>query len=245
MQESSVTRYRKKVAQLLPKVAHKVVGHCSFYYSKYYWHIPKLFPKLTQYLGYFCKKICHWDLSKIAQSGHTAHDTVSEPSSRSLRIGKDCLVKHAWSFLKKLDHPRHIFHLYLAFFKQTLQFLQQINVKNVHPVYGAGIQTHDFKNMSLLDQGSSDVCYTAGNMNQFCWTLDWQNSHFVLPRLQKSGFNILCILVIVISVLAFYSAENFQFYLVKLLEKNKNRKKMSQGMIALRLAGFINLNFFL
>ena len=31
MQESSVTRYRKKVAQLLPKVAHKVVGHCCFY----------------------------------------------------------------------------------------------------------------------------------------------------------------------------------------------------------------------
>ena len=35
-------------------------------------------------------------------------------------------------------------------FKQTLQFLQQINVKNVHLVYGAGIQTHNFQNMSLL-----------------------------------------------------------------------------------------------
>ena len=28
--------------------------------------------------------------------------------------------------------------------------LQPINVKNVHPVYGAGIQTHDLQNMSLL-----------------------------------------------------------------------------------------------
>ena len=28
-------------------------------------------------------------------------------------------------------------------FKQTLQFLQQMNAKNVHPVYGAGIRTHN------------------------------------------------------------------------------------------------------
>ena len=28
--------------------------------------------------------------------------------------------------------------------------LQQINVKNVHPVYGTGIRTHDLQNMSLL-----------------------------------------------------------------------------------------------
>ena len=39
------------------------------------------------------------------------------------------------------------FHLFL---KKTLQFLQQINVKNIHPVYGAGIQTHDLRSMSLL-----------------------------------------------------------------------------------------------
>ena len=33
-------------------------------------------------------------------------------------------------------------------FKQTTQFLQQMNVKNVHPVYGAGIRTNDLSNMS-------------------------------------------------------------------------------------------------
>ena len=32
------------------------------------------------------------------------------------------------------------------FFKQTLHFLQQYNVNNVHPVSGAGIQTHDIMN---------------------------------------------------------------------------------------------------
>ena len=37
-------------------------------------------------------------------------------------------------------------------FKQTIQFLQQINVKkcHVHPVFGAGIWTHDLWNLSLL-----------------------------------------------------------------------------------------------
>ena len=35
------------------------------------------------------------------------------------------------------------FSFIFGLFKQTIQFLQQINVKNVHPVYGAGIRTHD------------------------------------------------------------------------------------------------------
>ena len=45
-------------------------------------------------------------------------------------------------------------------FKQTVQILQQINVKKCHdhPVYSAGIWTHDLLNMSYLpqplDQGS-------------------------------------------------------------------------------------------
>ena len=48
------------------------------------------------------------------------------------------------------------FSFIFGLFKQTLQFLQY--VKNVHPVYGAGIRTHDLQNVSLfplpLDQGS-------------------------------------------------------------------------------------------
>ena len=33
--------------------------------------------KVSKYCDYFCKKICHQDLSKIAQSGHTALDTAT------------------------------------------------------------------------------------------------------------------------------------------------------------------------
>ena len=43
----------------------------------------KTAPKVYLNLGYFCKKICHRELSKIAQSGHTASDRLSlcPPSS--------------------------------------------------------------------------------------------------------------------------------------------------------------------
>ena len=36
-----------------------------------------------------------------------------------------------------------LFFVYFYLFKQTLQFLQQKMWKYVHPVYGAGIRTHD------------------------------------------------------------------------------------------------------
>ena len=43
-----------------------------------------------------------------------------------------------------------LFYVYFCIFKQTLQFLQQITEKNVYPVYGAEIRTHNLWNMSLL-----------------------------------------------------------------------------------------------
>ena len=52
-------------------------------------------------------------------------------------------------FFKKCEIPG-LFFVYFRLFKQTLQFLQQIYVKNVHPVYGAGILTHDLQDLSLL-----------------------------------------------------------------------------------------------
>ena len=43
-----------------------------------------------------------------------------------------------------------LFFIYFRLFEKTLQVLQQINLKNIHPVFGAGIQTHDLKDMSLV-----------------------------------------------------------------------------------------------
>ena len=51
----------------------------------------------------------------------------------------------------KMGQSRPLFLFIFGLFKQTLlQFLQQINVKNVHPVSGAGIQTHNLLITSLL-----------------------------------------------------------------------------------------------
>ena len=54
-------------------------------------------------------------------------------------------------FIKWADPASFLF--IFGLFKQiSLQYLQQINVKkcHVHPVYGAGIRTHDLRNVSLL-----------------------------------------------------------------------------------------------
>ena len=50
----------------------------------------------------------------------------------------------------EVHQNRPLFHLFSSFQTNILQFFQQIFVKNVHPVYGAGIRTHDLWNMSLL-----------------------------------------------------------------------------------------------
>ena len=53
-------------------------------------------------------------------------------------------------FFKKMGQPRPLFNLFSVFFKQTIQFLQQINVKKCPSSIQSGIQTHDLQNMSLL-----------------------------------------------------------------------------------------------
>ena len=57
----------------------------------------------------------------------------------------DCFKKWA-----KMGQPQPLF-IYFRLLKQTLQIFQTNRyVKNVHPVYGAGIQTRDLWNMSFL-----------------------------------------------------------------------------------------------
>ena len=45
-----------------------------------------------------------------------------------------------------MGQPRPLFRLFLVF--QSKPFLQQINVKNIRPVYVTGIRTHNLSNMS-------------------------------------------------------------------------------------------------
>ena len=51
-------------------------------------------------------------------------------------------------FFKWANHG--LFFVYFSLFKQTLQFLWQIYAKKFHPVFCAGIRTHNLLNVSLL-----------------------------------------------------------------------------------------------
>ena len=58
------------------------------------------------------------------------------------------------------------FSFIFGLFKQTIQFLQQINVKKcqVHPVYSTGIWTHDLLNMSCLPATTRPGLLTRTNV---------------------------------------------------------------------------------
>ena len=69
-------------------------------------------------------------------------------NTRSLTCDVCKKVNQACHFLK-LAIPG-LFFIYFCPFKQTLQFAQQLKVKNFHPVSIAGIWTLELLNMSLL-----------------------------------------------------------------------------------------------
>ena len=50
-------------------------SHSSFYLKVTFFEVAK---EVTKYLGYFCYKLCHLDIPKIAQSGHTGHNRKRE-----------------------------------------------------------------------------------------------------------------------------------------------------------------------
>ena len=85
--------------------------------------------------------------------------------------------------------PASIF-IYFCLSKQTLQFLQQIYVKNVHLVYGVGILTHNLQNMSLLpwqlDQGSCPIWTTCcQKYSSACYFYIWQSLSLSVMSLPK------------------------------------------------------------
>ena len=84
---------------------------------------------------------------EAGQEGPFARDCVTR--ERSYKDNCQCNCYAMLSFFKKWANPG-LFSFIFGLFKQTLIFLQQIDVKKVHPVYGAGIRTHDHWNMSLF-----------------------------------------------------------------------------------------------
>ena len=77
----------------------------------------------------------------------SAWDSNPGPQTNPLSNGRPHQFRKLNYFLNRPTPASFSFIFGLP--KQTLQFLQQINVKNVHPVYGAGIRTHNLQNVSL------------------------------------------------------------------------------------------------
>ena len=62
---------------------------------------------------------------------------------------RECVLVRIQPSATVIDHLL-TFSFIFGLFKQSIQFLQQINLKIFHPVYSAGIRTHDLSNMSRL-----------------------------------------------------------------------------------------------
>ena len=60
----------EKVAQFFQKLPKSC--HSSFYLKDMCFN--RAHSKVAEHLGYFCKKLCHQDVSKMAQSDHTKED---------------------------------------------------------------------------------------------------------------------------------------------------------------------------
>ena len=57
--------------------------------------------------------------------------------------------KTSFFIFLNMGHPRPLFSLFSTF-QANITIFTTNYVKNVHPVYGAGIRTHNLQNMSLL-----------------------------------------------------------------------------------------------
>ena len=73
-------------------------------------------------------------------------------STHSMAFTRAITQKKFTRFSKQLSILGFFFIHCWSFSNKQYNLLQQINVKNVHPVHGAWIQTHNFQNTSLISQ---------------------------------------------------------------------------------------------
>ena len=69
------------------------------------------------------------------------------PLKKTIERGGASLFQYSFLNGPTLASFSFIFGLFI---QTSLQFLEQLCVKNVHPVYGASIRTHNLWNMSLI-----------------------------------------------------------------------------------------------
>ena len=126
----------KYCVKLRPKISAK--SFVTFYCFLFFFHFP--FILRSNYLQFSTENIsCH--LRRYRSNDNCPRSLHLDHSSTSMVLALKLILKKKWA------NPSLFLHIF-SLFKQTIQFLQQINVKNVHPVYSTGIRTHDLSNMS-------------------------------------------------------------------------------------------------
>ena len=139
----SVTRcWDKKNAQIFPKVGHSFFLRVMF--LKIAQHTPDIW---ASFIRIFFTR----NLKKIAQSGHTAHYPCCIVGSYlgvplmnfGLVLSPSYWQDQGWNIF--LNGPTPAFSN-----TQHYKFYNKYIWKNVHPVYSAGIRTHNLQIMSLL-----------------------------------------------------------------------------------------------
>ena len=143
------------------KIAQKVAEHLNYFCKKSFKNSP-IWPHCQ------CRNL------QIRNCGHQPDENAVSWQRRAWNLGEDDgdegvgdvvvdhrqpLARHPFVALNhgrlsnqsffKMCHPRPLF-VYFRLLKSTVNFLQQINMKFFHPLYGAQIQTHNLQDMSLL-----------------------------------------------------------------------------------------------
>ena len=99
----------------------------------------------------------------VLQLFHGNDETVSpDRLTKIVRHLAQTFSREYVFFIKKAN-PGHFF-VHFRSFQTTIEFLQQMYVKNVHPGYGAGIRTHDLWNVSLFPTLSRDKLASLANV---------------------------------------------------------------------------------
>ena len=97
----------------------------------------------------------------------------------------------------KMGQPQPLFHLFSVFSNKLYNFYNKWMWKHVHPVYGAGIRTHDLSNKSRhpkpLDQGSRPCPSTHLYFTRYAPNDEYlQSSSYATIELKHFNFFNLC-----------------------------------------------------
>ena len=102
-----------------------------------------LFPPISLYnfnnTNWKKLRLCAWDSNPRPQDG----------KRRWIHGAMVAAKRSSLSSFHKMGQPRPLFHLFSSFQTNITNFTTNRCMKNVHPVYYAGIRTHDLWNMSL------------------------------------------------------------------------------------------------